>query len=505
MHVPIVSMFTILVLTLPALILLRAVMAWRINRLMLRKSEEAAGERLPLEAAEEVPADSTPRLERYDADSVPERMDSARTEAAKKAASTFRRWWIVDAGAGVAYALAGLLLDARLPEDDNGGEIVMALALIWFTVATLRYVFYARQYTKVRGRRRLARVRDVIRTTLLAPSALFLSPRIAWYPFLLFVASFSFLAIWAFSRSMAGAIAIGASVLLHVGFRYLLHRQAQGDRNRRLLMLRVFGMNETAFLTFGHVLEYWRWFGTSFTIVDPSYLRFRHRSLSSRQIALVFWLTALGVAGVESYTAAEIAKETGVTMAEAQEGIEGTPHLKWVELSVSAVIIIGYLVFMVVVLWRAPRFFVTGSADASARLTSRLAKPRRWDLSFRDLHLYCFANTWKLAVAAFVDSADVVMMDLRGYSEERKGCEYEVDFLFSSIAIDRIVFVLDEKTELDQIERLIRARWEHLREGSPNLSVTEPTARVYVAGDQRPDDVRGLMNLLFTGTARAQV
>ena len=54
------------------------------------------------------------------------------------------------------------------------------------------------------------------------------------------------------------------------------------------------------------------------------------------------------------------------------------------------------------------------------------------------------------------------------------------------------------------VERLIQARWEHLSKSSPNLSVTEPEARVYVAGNQRAADVRGLMNLLFAGAMGAQ-
>ena len=38
--------------------------------------------------------------------------------------------------------------------------------------------------------------------------------------------------------------------------------------DRELLILRVFGMDKSAFLTFGHVLDYWRNFGSSFTVAS---------------------------------------------------------------------------------------------------------------------------------------------------------------------------------------------------------------------------------------------
>ena len=49
----------------------------------------------------------------------------------------------------------------------------------------------------------------------------------------------------------------------------------------------------------------------------------------------------------------------------------------------------------------------------------------------------CYDNTWKIAVAEFVSVANVVLMDLRGYSTNRKGCDYEVDLLLDQMPIAR--------------------------------------------------------------------
>src|SRR5262249_30695546 len=136
------------------------------------------------------------------------------------------------------------------------------------------------------------------------------------------------------------------------------------------------------------------------------------------------------------------------------------------------------------------------------QLRKLLRRPRRRDLSFRPLHVYCFDNTWKLAVAEFVESADVVLMDLRGYSGQRKGCEYEVDFLLDSKPINRIVFLVDHGSgDLNALHELVRERWEHLKVNSPNLSVSDPLVTIYATSDQRADDVKGLLDVLF---ARAQ-
>ena len=71
-------------------------------------------------------------------------------------------------------------------------------------------------------------------------------------------------------------------------------------------------------------------------------------------------------------------------------------------------------------------------------------------------------------------------MDLRGFSEKRKGCEYEIDFLFDTFPINRILFLVDNDTDRNFISQTILDRWDYLRVNSPNLSITEPVAKIFI-------------------------
>lgn len=55
----------------------------------------------------------------------------------------------------------------------------------------------------------------------------------------------------------------------------------------------------------------------------------------------------------------------------------------------------------------------------------------------------CHDNTWKLTVTEYARRSNVILMDLRGFSEERMGCKYEVDFLFDHVPISKLVFLVN--------------------------------------------------------------
>jgi hypothetical protein len=122
--------------------------------------------------------------------------------------------------------------------------------------------------------------------------------------------------------------------------------------------------------------------------------------------------------------------------------------------------------------------------------------PRYLDLSFRHEHVLCHDNTWFLAVADFARRADVVLMDLRGYSEERKGCQREVDFLFDAVPLDRLLFVVETATDMGLVQDMLLARWRRLRKTSPNISLASPVVHLYVARDNDRRDMQGILDRL---------
>ena len=111
----------------------------------------------------------------------------------------------------------------------------------------------------------------------------------------------------------------------------------------------------------------------------------------------------------------------------------------------------------------------------------------------------CYDNTWKLAVATYTQLADAVLMDLRGFSEERKGCAYEVDFLFDNVAVEKVVFLIQPDT-VDIVTRLIEERWEYLKVKSPNLKTKDPVITVYIANRENSRDIQAILDLVLSKT-----
>jgi hypothetical protein len=132
------------------------------------------------------------------------------------------------------------------------------------------------------------------------------------------------------------------------------------------------------------------------------------------------------------------------------------------------------------------------------RIQRVLKNPRMVGLRFKDLRTVSYMNTWKMTVAEFVKVADVILMDLRDYDKNREGCKYEVDYIMDSFPIDRIVFLMQGKSDSGAITELLYERWAELKVGSPNESVKNPKLQLYISSDEKGDDVQALMDLLLT-------
>ena len=257
---------------------------------------------------------------------------------------------------------------------------------------------------------------------------------------------------------------------------------AKPGKNVRLLILRVFGVKKNAVFTFGRLVQFWEQLGSYYTVVDPTFLAYEYRLLSSR-IAFVFSLSLVLMWSFDSAVRSKL---------------NVSPYsLSGILLAVVAAIVF-LLVLVAVEYFRIKRAFVKSGADLQARLSHLENSPRRYsDMSFRDMPTMCYDNTWKVAVSAFAKTSDVVLMDLRGFSQERKGCAYEVDFLFDTVPVDRVVFLVDGQTDAHLIRQFILERWEHLSATSPNLKLEAPEVRVFLSTDQNERDVQGIFDHLI--------
>jgi hypothetical protein len=147
---------------------------------------------------------------------------------------------------------------------------------------------------------------------------------------------------------------------------------------------------------------------------------------------------------------------------------------------------------------RIKRLFVRTPQDLEERLAAidRLPDP---DARFRVNQLFCSDDMWKEAVTRLMESATLVVMDLRGFSSQRAGCVFEIQTLLDVVPLERLVFLFDQTTHRDELKAVLADRWRQLDATSPNLAATTPTLRLLDAGVGAADAVHRLLTL-----ARAQ-
>lgn len=96
---------------------------------------------------------------------------------------------------------------------------------------------------------------------------------------------------------------------------------------------------------------------------------------------------------------------------------------------------------------RADELFVTSRADLDAKLVTLDTVPDP-DGRYRVNEFCCRDNTWQATVVELMRRADAVVMDVRGVTRERRGCEFELQQLAQRLPPQRLVLVADATTEL---------------------------------------------------------
>lgn len=92
--------------------------------------------------------------------------------------------------------------------------------------------------------------------------------------------------------------------------------------------------------------------------------------------------------------------------------------------------------------------FIGTPADLPARLAGFEWQADR-DGRYRINECYCRDHTWKQALAALVQRADLVLMDLRNFKSHNAGCLHELRELAAAPALHRVVVLTNAHTDLD--------------------------------------------------------
>jgi hypothetical protein len=80
---------------------------------------------------------------------------------------------------------------------------------------------------------------------------------------------------------------------------------------------------------------------------------------------------------------------------------------------------------------------------------------RDGDGRFRVNEVYCLNDTWKPMLQALLSVTDLVVMDLRSFSQHNSGCRFELEQLVQNVRSDRLVLICDGSTDQALLRQIL--------------------------------------------------
>jgi len=134
--------------------------------------------------------------------------------------------------------------------------------------------------------------------------------------------------------------------------------------------------------------------------------------------------------------------------------------------------------FLDFVAGRLQRRFITGPDTLEQRI-SETEQRRDVDNRFRVADFFCHDDTWQMVLRRLAKDSDVVLMDLRGFSQSNRGCVFEINELLHVMLLRHIVFVVDRTTDEHFLAQVFASAWTTVTKTSPNWNDPAPRIRLY--------------------------
>ena len=144
---------------------------------------------------------------------------------------------------------------------------------------------------------------------------------------------------------------------------------------------------------------------------------------------------------------------------------------------------------------RLSRAFVKGQEDLESRVLEGTTAPDP-DGLFRIEDFFCHEATWRMTVSRLAREADAVLMDLRGFTPANQGCIFEIKQLIASVALSRIVLLVDSSTDMPFLEQTLQGAWRALPGDSPNAVAGRHRLHVLQASANHGRTLDSLLRLL---------
>ena len=110
---------------------------------------------------------------------------------------------------------------------------------------------------------------------------------------------------------------------------------------------------------------------------------------------------------------------------------------------------------------------------------------RDWHGSFPPQAFLCHGAIWKAAVDMLLDWADLVVLDLSGFTPDNLGVRYELQRVIDKVPIERVVLLADRRSDRNFLRAQVHHAWEQMAAGSPNSGRQPRVARLAITDTYR--------------------
>ena len=124
------------------------------------------------------------------------------------------------------------------------------------------------------------------------------------------------------------------------------------------------------------------------------------------------------------------------------------------------------------------------------------------DGRYRITDFFCRDTAWRMVFRRLAEDADVVLMDLRGFSSENCGCTYELGELLNLVPLDRVAILIDKHTDEQFLDQTIEQASARISPSSPNTGTASMRVQVFRETGWRGFDPDRLLRLLCDTATR---
>ncbi|MES9853200.1 MAG: hypothetical protein ABW170_15400 [Candidatus Thiodiazotropha sp. L084R] len=149
------------------------------------------------------------------------------------------------------------------------------------------------------------------------------------------------------------------------------------------------------------------------------------------------------------------------------------------------------------------RSFIDNPSVLEQRLALRDCLPDP-DGRYRVNEFFCRNDTWQMCMSRLASESDVVLMDLRSFSQQNQGCLWELEQLLTTVLLDRVLFVVDETTDKGFLEQQLQRLWKRVPGNSPNLGLEKPQVNLLSVQASIPKVADQLTKRLFEASYQTE-